>query len=260
MAIKNVIIRFICNLRVSVLRELEHRLQRTMAGGPGVFDALKKPWNSVVNLPSDTPVQTEGQGPPREDGHTTSVKVVGVDELQQNNASNRTAQSSPIASDVPSNMTPVARRSNVDVEDGGVPETPEVEIRVMLPTQVSSPRKRKRANALSPEDDVKSKALTVPVARNLLAGRGMQQDRESPALISLQAYGDLPNPLGTASPPLLPPASQPLAHASQTPEGSNQLGEGSNSDKITPRESQQEQSQHAVPQTAKSSEDDNNAE
>lgn len=104
-----------------------------------------------------------------------------------------------------------------NVEEASVPETPELEARIPLPTQVSSPRNRKRTLPSSDEADGIAKEDNIPVVRTLMITTASgQQPRGSPfpkSIRSIQACADLvqPHPTNFHIPvavPHSPPANQ----------------------------------------------------
>lgn len=206
-----------------------------------MFVSLKKPWSAVVGLHSDKPISDVRHGPSHV-GAVTLGRLSDAEQLKPNRPDDSGEQCTPLQQENFSAVGPAAKDNTVEADDSNVPETPEVEMRVAFPTQVSSPRNRKRLKALSPEEDPDGRTLTVPIVRNLSGVRAVQYMRDSPVLASLQAYGDLAHRTDVAS--ALPPAVQPH---DQSLECQNRNNAPSNSDKVmptTPRELQQLQSQH----------------
>lgn len=276
-----------------MLRELEDRLKKISAtNDKSFFDSLSKSWNDVVQLPPAT-ITAEPDAMPanggnqnqshnaadgcKSDDHNIAAEDANANENEE--SGDRAAQCTPNKPEV----RPAV--SNGPNEESGVPETPDADIHLVVPTQASSPRKRKRnCEQQSPDQGT---GREVQVARNLLhTGR---TDYPAQALMSLQAYGDLPQTsqqlLTTPPqqqeqrqirPPPLPPSRSESADGTQqqktpTPPTHQQQRvtdnnldsdmiaaavepvvheeeEESNSDKIVPvmpRTSQQEQSQSA---------------
>lgn len=200
--------------RVTLLRELEKRMRNATSGGPNLFDGLEKAWDSLV--PTEKAPPPEAEAPQQVTHQQEDSKANDMPESQPPEGGAEVMQITP--DEVRENRTGgMGQTGSGNMEEVGVPETPENVPRITLPTQVSSPRNRKRALSLSDEGGVVEKGPNgAAIVRNLMMVRGRDGPADSPfpkSIRSIQACGDMLQP----QPVQLPPAVVPVIHTNSQP-------------------------------------------